>query len=214
MGRMDGIAMKLHVIGILITAFLVSVCNAATIWTGPVVTVVRPDGTDPTLAANQDRLTPSVWLTRSGTRGLYNIKAETNYTDKTISPIGTTWAFQGVEGNPNNAALMAATNYANLNFDSFANALGGQVGNVILGRKGVLHLIAEDVYVDITFTSWSAAGGGGFAYVRSSATDSPSDVPLLPPGGMWLFVLAVCGIGSAFLIVPAAKSLLPRISQA
>src|SRR6185295_13995089 len=37
-----------------------------------------------------------------------------------------------------------------------------------IGLDAVLHLIAEDIYLDIRFTSWSVMMGGGFAYERST----------------------------------------------
>ena len=37
--------------------------RAATIWTGPTTTFTDVDGSDPTQAVNQDRLTPNVWIT-------------------------------------------------------------------------------------------------------------------------------------------------------
>jgi len=38
-----------------------------------------------------------------------------------------------------------------------------------VGQPAVLHLIAEDVYLDITFESWTSGGnGGGFSYTRAT----------------------------------------------
>ena len=47
---------------------------------------------DWTMEANQDRITDNVWLTRANTRGIFNIKTESNYTDN-MSPADTEWAF-------------------------------------------------------------------------------------------------------------------------
>jgi hypothetical protein len=34
--------------------------------------------------------------------------------------------------------------------------------------NAVVHLITDDIYIDIKFTQWTQSGGGGFAYVRST----------------------------------------------
>jgi hypothetical protein len=36
----------------------------------------------------------------------------------------------------------------------------------ILNKDMCVHLISDDKYIDIKFTSWTAGGGGGFAYTR------------------------------------------------
>ncbi len=37
-----------------------------------------------------------------------------------------------------------------------------------VGQDAVVHLISEDIYIDIRFESWSCCGAGGFSYVRST----------------------------------------------
>jgi Bacterial Ig domain len=37
-----------------------------------------------------------------------------------------------------------------------------------IGVNAVLHLIAEDIYIDIKFITWTSVSGGGFAYERST----------------------------------------------
>lgn len=119
-------------------------------------------GADPMLQANQDRLTLSVLLTRGSSRGLFNAAAEIGY--NASSPADTEWAT--TINNP--GATIAATNYAALDFTTWVSAYGNSVGNTIVGRNAVLHIIPEDIYLDIRFTNWSASGsGGGFAYQRS-----------------------------------------------
>jgi hypothetical protein len=58
-------------------AVAASSTHAATIWTGPTITYTQP-GTDPTQPANQDRLTPNVWLSRAATEGLFNAVNESS----------------------------------------------------------------------------------------------------------------------------------------
>ena len=48
---------------------------------------------------------------------------------------------------------------------------GGNFGSIIDGQDLVLHLITDNIYMDIKFTSWKSGKGGGFSYERS--TDQP-----------------------------------------
>jgi hypothetical protein len=48
----------------------------------------------------------------------------------------------------------------------------------MIGKDAVLHLIADDIYLDIKFLSWTAGGGGGFSYERSTVPE-PSSLILL-----------------------------------
>jgi hypothetical protein len=77
----------LLMLGVLATAFA---AQAATVWTGPRITFTKPDNANPTQAANQDRLTPNVWITRDSTMGIFNIAQEMGYMG--TSPAGTEWA--------------------------------------------------------------------------------------------------------------------------
>ena len=120
-------------------------------------------------------------------QGLYNITQEAFY--DTGSPLDTAWAFQGLNGNPGSG--VTATNHAALTFTDWAPSLGGQsnlAGN-ILNRPGVIHLISDDIYLDVTFTAWGGGtSGGSLSYTRSSP------VPL--PAAGW-FLLS--GLGSLLL---------------
>jgi len=142
--------------------------GAQTIWDGPSVTFTKADGADWTLAANQDRLTANVWLTRAGTEGLFNIAVESSYDRGTwLRPTDTEWAFAGLNGNPPTG--VAAVNHASLTFDTwYASVATSPPGSV--GRAGVLHLISDNIYLDITFNSWSMRSGG-FSYTRSSVPE-------------------------------------------
>src|SRR3954454_1805616 len=75
--------------------------EAQTIWSGPLITYSQP-APNPNVAANQDRLTPSVWLTRTNSGGLFNATTET--IASTLSPADTEWAFGTL------------SNYTNLQF--------------------------------------------------------------------------------------------------
>ena len=46
----------------------------------------------------------------------------------------------------------------------------------MVGQNMVVHLITDDIYIDIKFTSWTAAaGGGGFSYQRSTDSGLSTD---------------------------------------
>ena len=162
---------------------------AATVWTGPDV-VFSKNGSDPTSV--QDILSASVSLTRGAAAFLFNPLAG-EISSSATSPAGTAWAFAGLLGNPTGNDF-TASNYTALNFDTFLNALGGPgpaqggsvgIGNAILNQPGVLHLIAEDIYLDIQFTEWTDAFNGSIvSYARSSAV-----VPI--PAALPLFSLAL-----------------------
>src|SRR4051812_15195555 len=144
------------------------------VWSGAPITFTKPDFADPTLPVNQDRLTNHVWLTRFNARPLLNIFVESSPDDFT-SPLDTEWAFGPTQ--PGNHGPIAASNYANLVFAPFAPALNRAIGRNILDfGPGVLHLISDDIYLDIEFTSWTIGeqrSGGGFSYVRSTPGRAP-----------------------------------------
>jgi hypothetical protein len=167
------------------------------VWNGQSITFTKPDFADWTLPVNQDRLTNHVWLTRLNVAQLFNIFVE-SFPDNT-SPHDTEWAFGPTQsGNP---GPIAASNYANLVFAPFVPALNLAVGRNILDYSpGVLHLISDDIYLDIKFTSWTNAmgqgGGGGFSYIRSTPAKTPvpepSSAALLMVGAVsWIGLLAV-----------------------
>jgi hypothetical protein len=163
------------------------------VWNGPSITFAKPpDFADPTLPANQDRLTDHVWLTRGDIRQLFNIRVESG-ADTRESPLDTEWAFGPTQ--PGNPGPITASNHANLVFDAFVPALGNGVGDNILSfGPGVLHLISDDIYLDIKFTSWKIGGGGDFSYVRSTPSQAPVPEPasaaLLVTGAAWVGMLA------------------------
>lgn len=141
--------------------------KSAIIWNGPVIAYTQP-GTNATLAANQDRLTPNVWLTRGGYKGLFNAALETSYTNN-FSPEDTEWAYGEL------------TNYASL---SYTNWETWNAGNppAMVGQDAVAHLISEDIYLSVNFTYW-AVRGGTFAYIRSTPNIAPPALHGIQHGG-------------------------------
>ena len=131
--------------------------GAATVWNGPSFSFSNLAGSDPTQPSSQDRLTADIWLTRGSTRGLYNAAVEGGYTHS-LSPVGTEWAYGEL------------ANYAALTYNTWEGWFGGPASGgppSTVGKDAVLHLIPEDVYLSIQFTSWGVRSGG-FSYIRSS----------------------------------------------
>lgn len=139
----------------------VSLANAQTIWTGPDVTFEKENFADWTLEENQDRITDNVWITRADRFGIFNIAQEEGYdTTDFFSPIDTEWAF----GTTDELGALA--------FQPWDDAV--DMPPQAVGEEMVVHLITDDIYMDIVFTSWSSGNGqggttgGGLSYVRSS----------------------------------------------
>src|SRR5262249_12515348 len=142
---------------------------AATVWSGPLITYTQP-APDPTQAANRDQLTPGVSLTRGALSGMFNGVSETSYTHN-VSPADTEWA------------VGFLTNYATLTYTSWeAAGLGHPVIN-LPGKQLVVHLISDDIYLSLIFTSLGGQGSGGFSYIRSTAgaANVPPTVALTSP---------------------------------
>ncbi len=167
---------------------------AQTVWSGPPLVFTKIDGADWSLPENQDRLTDDVWLTRANLRGLFNINREPGYDSATgNSPLGTEWAFAGLNGNP--TAGVTASNHENLQFDTWVDSLGA-VPPAGVGRAGVMHLVDEDIYLDITFLSWDV-GAGGYSYSRSTVPE---------PGALGVVAALLCAAGAAWRRVARAAS--------
>jgi hypothetical protein len=127
---------------------------------GDRLTFTKENNADPTLEANQDRITENVWLTRGNNQGLYNAATENSYNDF-ASPADTEWAFG------------TTSNISNLTFSSWEDAIDSEPIDNMLNENMVVHLITDDIYLDIKFTAWTIGqggggpGGGGFTYRRS-----------------------------------------------
>jgi hypothetical protein len=160
-------------------AFATIVAQAApTIWTGPDISFTKANGANPNLAVNQDRMTSNIWLTRGSAQGLYNANSE-SFFSHFASPSGTAWATGSL------------ANYASLSYtdwNSWAKGVNAGPPSTV-GVNAVLHLIPENIYLSIRFTSWTSGGaGGGFSYVRSTPAIVPEPgVSLLMLAGLALF---------------------------
>jgi hypothetical protein len=154
---------------------------APTVWTGPAFSFSKASGANHMLPANQDQLTSSVALTRANTQGMINILGEASFTAS--SPAGTLWAT--ALNNPGDT--IAATNWAALDFTTWTAAYAGNISGNILNQNAVVHLVVEDAYLDLRFTSFQGGGSGGaFAYQRSTPVPEPAGI-LLAPVGLFLF---------------------------
>ncbi len=127
--------------------------QAQTIWTGPKITFSKSAGAIWTLEGNQDRITDNVWITRANIQGLFNIAQETSMASN--SPIGTEWAY-GTTSDLNN-----------LTFDTWLSTVSRPPNSV--GRDMVLHLITDDIYIDIKMLDWGERENNThFTYERST----------------------------------------------
>lgn len=129
--------------------------SALTLWDGASISFTKADGADPTLAESQDRITDNVWLTRGNEGILYNAVTE-SVANNNSSPAGTEWA----QGTFADLAMMEFTN--------FRAACPSNKPKNVVGIPLVAHLIQEDVYIEITITSWAQGKVGGFTYQRST----------------------------------------------
>ena len=123
-------------------------------WRGSTITFNKSNGANPNLEENQDRIRENVWITRGNTGGqIFNI-AINNSADKTESPVGTEWAIGTLD------------ELESLTFNYFRNTISRPKS--VVGKNLVLHLIEDDIYVNVKFTSWSQGKRGGFSYERST----------------------------------------------
>lgn len=129
--------------------------NPNTVWQGSKITFTKPDNADWTQEANQDRITNTIWITRANNQGIFNIASETSYSAAS-SPADTEWAIGTTE------------NIGSLNFQNWREMSGNNPPSLV-DQNVVVHLITDNIYIDLKFTSWTGGGaGGGFSYERST----------------------------------------------
>ncbi len=128
---------------------------AQTIWTGPIMTFTRENFVDWELEENQDRMTDIVWITRADFKGIYNIYSENFYADY-FSPEDTEWSYG------------TTADIGSLTLSNWQDTVGSFPPSMV-GQDMVIHLITDDIYIDLKFTYWATGGeGGGFSYERST----------------------------------------------
>ncbi len=147
----------------LLIAILFNVIHSQTEWTGPLITFTKSNNADWNLEVNQDRITENVWITRAENRGIFNIAVESvgGQSGTGPQPSDTEWAFGNIQDG-----------IENLTFSTWGAAHSSTTGGnppSLIGEDMVVHLITDDIYIDIKFLSWSTSGsGGGFSYERST----------------------------------------------
>lgn len=125
-----------------------------TVWSGELITFTKADGSDPNDESNQDRLTSNVWITRGNGGGQIYNAAVNSSANKELSPVGTEWAVGLLEDR------------ATLTFENFRSAVTKP--QEVVDTNLVVHLIEDDIYLSVVFTSWSVGQKGGFQYQRST----------------------------------------------
>jgi hypothetical protein len=151
---------------------------AQSVWSGYTFPFSKPAFSDYLLPENQDRITDNVWLTRGSQRGLVNAVSECTAVDcfytNTFSPEGTKWATDLIEENA--TEVIEAANWQQLTFSDFETAYGFHIGGNILDHVAVLHLIEDDIYIDVQFTEWGMTPDSGtpFSYERGESPLPPA----------------------------------------
>ena len=129
--------------------------ESAIIYNGPGLVFEKVGFADPTEAQNQDRITDNVWLTRANRAGLFNAAVETAYTED-VSPEDTEWA----EG--------TLADLQDLEFSDWRTAVDANP-RASVNKTYILHLITDDIYIEVTFLSWGQRNdGANFSYERST----------------------------------------------
>lgn len=145
---------------------LPAVARAGTVWTGPSLSFTNVVSTD------VDQITPNVWITRGAAQGIYNSKTESGFTHS-FSPADTAWA-DGTTAN---------TNLTYTDWNTWAKITHGGPPST-MGVSAVVHLLSEDIYVGVVFTSWGSLGSGGFSYQRSTppvVLNNPPSISITNP---------------------------------
>lgn len=172
------ISMALFTVAAGLTA---SAAAAPTIWSGSELTFIRPGTGEPTLPESQDRIIPSVWITRGFVAGIFNVapEQESEYDQSNYdSPIGTLWA-TAINNPDDQPEEIIATNWANLDFTNWRLAYdGGQsrLPDNLLAYNAVVQLTLgdpeskeDDIFFDLQFTNWQRGIGPDFSYTRGLA---------------------------------------------
>jgi hypothetical protein len=163
--------------------------RALEVWTGPSIGFTNFSILD------VDHITASVAITRGSSRGIFNPLVETSYTHS-LSPIGTEWAFGEL------------TNYASLVFNDWEDWFGGAgtLPDSMVGHDAVLHIIPEDVYIGIEFTSWGVRGGG-FSYTRTTAPTVPEpSCAMIGAIGLAIVASRICCCRRRSLTLPPERA--------
>jgi hypothetical protein len=128
-----------------------------TLVTNPNYFVKNDYGSEIDTFIEDDPVGDGIGITRGENQGIYNPYREENWNENN-SPAGTEWNADGWE----NLSDIESRTYSN-----FYDAVGGQLGNNVVGANLIMHIISTDIYYAVKFLSWTQGGnGGGFSYVK------------------------------------------------
>lgn len=156
-----------------LSAATVKATPPPTLWTGSSIDFTQSD------SVTADVLIPgAVSLTRNFRQWLYNANVDPG--PIVGSPSDTEWAFGDL------------ADYASLTYKTFDQYRNGDLSGVLVTDPPspmVVHLINENIYLQLTFTAWPP-GGGFFSYTRSTpaaVTAPPPSVTITNPAGGAVF---------------------------
>jgi hypothetical protein len=153
--KLSSIVYKVGIVAALMMA-AVPRASAATIWNGPTTNFAHA------VNGGADQITPGVAITRGGSGGLYNSVTERSAISG-VSPKDTQWA-KGT-----------LANYQSLSYGPCPLESGNRPPNDV-GTTFVVHLVNEDIYLQLKLTAWGGAGGSGqtsFSYTRTTPPAAP-----------------------------------------
>ena len=153
--------------------------NAQTVWTGPDTSITQSDNAPQSVT---DVIIPGIAeLTRGNVGPLCNTALGDPCVKDPTNPSGIEFAFSGLSANAP-FAYGNASNFAGLIFNDLSTSLANSIGNNIVGRPVVGHVVASDVY-----SGWQMGAGGGFAYRRSTVPE---------PSTLMLAMLTITGLAA------------------
>ncbi|MCA9352783.1 VCBS repeat-containing protein, partial [Patescibacteria group bacterium] len=112
--------------------------------------------------SEEDCITDNVCITRGDNKGIYNSVTESGFdSDDYTSPADTEWTGEECGDDP---TIHTYQDWNDAVFDTGVASVSEMVGIPFC-----VHLITDDVYVDLEFQSWTSGGaGGGFSYYRTT----------------------------------------------
>ena len=153
---MDTMTMGMDTVTMGMDTMTMDMDTTSTIWMGEELSFTLADNVDFMSPGNQDTLTTNVIITRAADGGPIFNQASEIEADQNSSPAGTEWAVGRTD------------NLDGLEFTPFREAVG-RLQDVV-GLDLVLHLIEDDIFLNVTFTTWTVGrdNGGGFSYNRAT----------------------------------------------
>jgi len=127
--------------------------SPAVIWNSANIDFAKGSGVDWTLEENQDRITNNVWITRKDQGPVFNIFT---YSGHSSSNNDIEWAYG------------TTANYSTLTYYTDIKDLTDSSMPSIVDKDVVLHLLVDNIYLDMVFSSWGSDDGGTFSYTRAS----------------------------------------------